>query len=130
MGEVGKALRHETLSVAGSASTKRTILGEPGPEFTVTAQFSFSPRENPTEMSSMTLLWHLEVQRVKERVCFEVSNLVSLSPSQAVEAAAIFSSWGRCKDDTGLALPCSENPAAPIPSYTLGIQGAGCSIKF
>lgn len=85
VGEVGKALRHETLSAAGSASTKRTILGDPGPEFTVTAQFSFSPRENPTEMPSMTLLWHLEVQRVKERVCFEPSTWSPLARARQLK---------------------------------------------
>lgn len=75
-------MRH---SVAGSASTKRTILREPGPEFTVTAQFSFSPRENPTEMPSMTLLWHLEVQRVKERVCFEPSTWSPLAQARQLK---------------------------------------------
>lgn len=57
-GEVGKALQHETFSVASSAGTEKTILREPGPEFTVTAQFSFPPRENSTEVPSMTLLPH------------------------------------------------------------------------
>lgn len=65
MGEVGKALQHETFSVASSASTEKTILREPGPEFIVTAQLSFPPRENSTEVPSMMLLPHPEVQTVK-----------------------------------------------------------------
>lgn len=65
MGEVGKALQHETFSVASSASTEKTILREPGPEFIVTAQLSFPPRENSTEVPSMMHLPHPEVQTVK-----------------------------------------------------------------
>lgn len=71
-GEVGKALQHETFSVAGSDSTEKTVLREPGPEFTVTAQFSFPPRENPTERPSMTLLPHPGVQSKGESLLWDV----------------------------------------------------------
>lgn len=64
VGEVGKALQHETFSVVGSASTEKVILREPG------LKFSFPPRENLTEVPSVTLLPHPGVQRVKGRVCF------------------------------------------------------------
>lgn len=47
-----------TVSIAGSASTEKIVLREPGPRFTVTAQFSFPLRENPTEVPSMALLPH------------------------------------------------------------------------
>lgn len=122
---MGKALQHETLS-AGSANTEK-LIREPGLEFTVTAQFSCPPRESPTEMPGMTLSPHPGVQRVKGRVCFEAStSMVSLTPSQAVEGAAIFSN-SEGGDGTGLVLPCVENPAATTCSYSLGIQGPVCS---
>lgn len=91
---MGKTLQHETPLATGSASTEKTIQ-QPGPEFTVN-EFSFPPRENPTDTASMTLLCHPGVHRAKGRVCFEAStSTVSLTPSQGVEGAAIFSNWGR-----------------------------------
>lgn len=118
----------ETFSVAGSASTEKMMLREPGPKFTVTAQFSFPPREKPNEAPSIALLPHPGVQRVKGRVCFETStSMASLSPSQAAEGTAMFSHQGRGTHGLGLALLCLENLAAPTYSYSLGIQGPGCS---
>lgn len=94
MGKVGKSLQLETFSVASSASTEKTILREPGPEFIVTAQFSFPPRENSTEVPCMMLLPHPEVQ-TSRGMCLEIStSMVSLTPSQAVEGTAKFSNWG------------------------------------
>lgn len=61
---MGKALQHETLS-AGSANTEK-LIGEPGLELTVTAQFSCPPRESPTEMPGMTLI--LESESKEERL--------------------------------------------------------------
>lgn len=80
VGEVGKALQHETLSWL---SQYRKGDRRAGPGFTVTAQFSFPLRENPTEMPSMTLLPHPGMQREKGRVCFEAStSMVSLTLTQ------------------------------------------------
>lgn len=129
---MGKALQYETLS-AGSANTEK-LIGEPGLEFTVTAQFSCPPRESPTEMPGMTLSPHPGVQRVKRRDCFEAStSRVSLTPSQAVEGAAIFSNSGRRRwhwaGPPTCGKPCSNymflQPRNSRPSLH---QGESCAV--
>lgn len=60
MEEVGRALQHETLSSWLSQYRKRDRRAGPG--FTVTAQFSFPLRENPTEIQEwpLTSSWNAE----------------------------------------------------------------------
>lgn len=98
------------------------ILGEPGPGFTVTAQLSFPPRENPTSVPSMTLPPHPGAQTGKGRGCFGASTLlVSLLPSQAVKGAG---------DSGGKLLgwpPVVGRPCSSYIPYSLGIQDPGCS---
>lgn len=88
----------------------------------MTAQLSFPPRENPTSVPSMTLPPHPGAQTGKGRGCFGASTLlVSLLPSQAVKGAG---------DSGGKLLgwpPVVGRPCSSYISYSLGIQGPGCS---